>query len=150
MLHPKDGLYVQAAKDVFHLLKQDRHAHLSVSIAFYEIYQNQIYDLLNNKLRLTARADRSNNVVIAGLKEVPVQSVSELMKMFELGANGRTTGQTGANNTSSRSHAILQIVLKDENDRNHGKFSFIDLAGSERGQDRGDADPKTRYRREYI
>ena len=37
---------------------------------------------------------------------------------------------------SSRSHAILQIVLKDRTARKMwGKFSFIDLAGSERGAD---------------
>ena len=38
---------------------------------------------------------------------------------------------------SSRSHAVLQIVLKDLNTNKPtgGKFSFIDLAGSERGAD---------------
>ena len=56
------------------------------------------------------------------------------------------TGQTNANEDSSRSHAILQIVLKTKKGKlkQVGKFSFIDLAGSERGADRGDADPKTR------
>jgi kinesin family protein 2/24 len=57
------------------------------------------------------------------------------------------TGQTGANDESSRSHAILQIIIKHREGKRKmaGKFSFIDLAGSERGADRGDADTKTRY-----
>ena len=56
-------------------------------------------------------------------------------------------GSTGANADSSRSHAILQICLKQKKGKKLvliGKFSFIDLAGSERGADRGEADQKTR------
>lgn len=55
-------------------------------------------------------------------------------------------GSTGANDSSSRSHAVLQILLKHKSNRKkiHGKMSFIDLAGSERGADRGEADTKTR------
>lgn len=55
-------------------------------------------------------------------------------------------GSTGANADSSRSHAILQVLLKPKKNRKQitGKLSFIDLAGSERGADRGDADTKTR------
>lgn len=53
---------------------------------------------------------------------------------------------TGANSDSSRSHAIFQIVLKLRNNlkKIQGKLSFIDLAGSERGADRGDTDKQTR------
>jgi hypothetical protein len=55
-------------------------------------------------------------------------------------------GSTGANADSSRSHAILQVLLKPKKNRKKiaGKLSFIDLAGSERGADRGDTDTKTR------
>jgi len=39
----------------------------------------------------------------------------------------------------------MQIVLKEKASRNAvGKLSFIDLAGSERGADRGETDVKTR------
>jgi hypothetical protein len=40
----------------------------------------------------------------------------------------------------------MQIVLKDSASKTViGKLSFIDLAGSERGADRGETDVKTRY-----
>ncbi|KAI8066942.1 P-loop containing nucleoside triphosphate hydrolase protein [Gilbertella persicaria] len=144
MLDPTHGLYVLAAQDIFRLLS-NQYTHLEASVGFYEIYQGQLYDLLNNKQRLTAREDGNGNVVIAGLREQPIQSVQDLKSVFEYGNAGRTTGKTGANNKSSRSHAVLQVLLKKKQTRKlHGKLSFIDLAGSERGADRGDGDTKTR------
>ncbi len=44
------------------------------------------------------------------------------------------TSQNSANAESSRSHALLQICIKNGK-HVHGKLSFIDLAGSERGAD---------------
>jgi kinesin family protein 2/24 len=77
----------------------------------------------------------------------------------------RTSGTTAANSNSSRSHAVLQIILKTSSpisntsnvssasSRNHnnpavprrlmkevGKMSLIDLAGSERGKDTASGD----------
>ena len=46
----------------------------------------------------------------------------------------RTSGQTFANANSSRSHAVLQIILRRRLQL-HGKFSLVDLAGNERGMD---------------
>jgi kinesin family member 2/24 len=48
-----------------------------------------------------------------------------------------------ANADSSRSHAILQISLKDGK-KLFGKISFIDLAGNERGADHMDMGKQTR------
>jgi kinesin family protein 2/24 len=45
---------------------------------------------------------------------------------------------------SSRSHAVLQMSLKDSQEEVRGKFSFIDLAGSERGADTIEMDKQTR------
>lgn len=48
----------------------------------------------------------------------------------------RTTHTTEANDTSSRSHAICQIILRDKStSKLRGKLSLVDLAGSERGSD---------------
>ena len=66
------------------------------------------------------------------------------MQIIEFGSSVRITGVTGANMDSSRSHAILQISLKDNNNKIHGKISFIDLAGSERGADVVDSNKQTR------
>ncbi|ORX96919.1 kinesin-domain-containing protein [Basidiobolus meristosporus CBS 931.73] len=146
MLDAEQGLYVLAGRDIFTLLDDEQFSHLSCYVSFYEIYQGQLHDLLNNRKKLAAREDGNKNVVIVGIREIEISCVDELLEVFNYGHSARTTGTTGANADSSRSHAILQMVLKHKSDRRkiHGKFSFIDLAGSERGADRGESDNKTR------
>lgn len=55
----------------------------------------------------------------------------------------RTSGQTFANASSSRSHACFQIILRRRATL-LGKLSLVDLAGNERGADMCDADRQTR------
>ncbi len=69
--------------------------------------------------------------------------MAEIMDIIAFGLSVRTTGITGANVDSSRSHAILQISLKLGN-KFFSKISFIDLAGSERGADTLDQNRQTR------
>lgn len=92
MLDQKHGLYVLAARDIFAMLKQPQYQHLSAWIGFYEIYQGQLYDLLNDRKKLFAREDGKQNIVIAGLKEFPIDNVDNLMQVFEFGSQARSTG----------------------------------------------------------
>ena len=70
-----------------------------------------------------------------------VSNEDELMDVLAAGLEERTTGQTGANVDSSRSHAILSITLHNShNDKTYGTMSFIHLAGSERGADTVETD----------
>ncbi len=49
------------------------------------------------------------------------------------------------NKNSSRSHAILTIILREESsNKKKAKLNFIDLAGNERGSDVTKSDKKTR------
>lgn len=133
MLNKNHGLYNQATLDIFQLLNEPRYSHLQTWIGYYEIYQGQLYDLLDSRKLLIPREDAKKNIVIQGLKEYPIQSLDTMMDVFEFGNRSRTTCKTNANNNSSRSHAILQILLKDkQSEALHGKLNFIDLAGSER------------------
>ena len=103
-----------------------------LNVSFYEIYCGKLFDLLNKRSLIHAREDAKQRVKIQGVVEIPAGSVEELMSIIKFGLNERTTGTTAANNDSSRSHAVLSI---SSNNKNFGKLSFIDLAGSERGAD---------------
>ncbi|NXU99517.1 KIF24 protein, partial [Cettia cetti] len=139
------GLYALAAKDIFrHLETSPSRKDLIVLISFYEIYCGQLYDLLNGRKRLFAREDGKHIVQIVGLREVQVDSVDQLLEVILKGGKERSTGATGVNSDSSRSHAIIQIQIKDTANRAFGRISFIDLAGSERAADARDSDRQTK------
>ncbi|XP_045908780.1 kinesin-like protein KIF2C isoform X1 [Micropterus dolomieu] len=141
------GIYALAAQDVFTYLNQRRYGNLDLSayVSFFEIYNGKVYDLLNKKAKLRVLEDERQQVQVVGLEEVYVSTAEEVIKMIQMGSACRTSGQTSANANSSRSHAILQIVLR-RNDRAstlHGKFSLVDLAGNERGTDVSSNDRNT-------
>ncbi|KAL0222374.1 hypothetical protein RCL1_002228 [Eukaryota sp. TZLM3-RCL] len=139
------GLYVLAARDIFALLKNPQNHGFVASVSFFEIYAGKLFDLLNGRQRLYARADQKDNVCITGLQETVVTDESTFLQVIDFGLSSRSTGATGVNDESSRSHAILQIALVDRNSgRVYGKFSFIDLAGSERAADTKCSDRQTR------
>ncbi|NXI83487.1 KIF24 protein, partial [Rhipidura dahli] len=143
--HRNPGLYALAAKDIFrHLEASPSRKDLTVLISFYEIYCGQLYDLLNGRKRLFAREDGKHVVQIVGLREVQVDSVDQLLEVILKGGKERSTGATGVNSDSSRSHAIIQIQIKDTANRAFGRISFIDLAGSERAADAKDSDRQTK------
>jgi len=139
------GLYVLAAEDIFSRLREDRHSRLRAVVSFFEIYGGKLFDLLNGRRQLRALADAKEAVVVKGLSEQAVSSVEAMLRVIEHGNAARSTGSTGANADSSRSHAILSISLCDRRSgKPAGKFSFIDLAGSERGADTKHTDRRTR------
>ncbi|NWR53462.1 KIF24 protein, partial [Regulus satrapa] len=143
--HRNPGLYALAAKDIFrHLETSPSRKDLIVLISFYEIYCGQLYDLLNGRNRLFAREDGNHVVQIVGLREVQVDSVDQLLEVILKGGKERSTGATGVNSDSSRSHAIIQIQIKDTANRAFGRISFVDLAGSERAADARDSDRQTK------
>lgn len=101
--------------------------------------------------KLCMREDGKQQVCIVGLQEFKVSNVETIKELIEKGSASRSTGMTGANEESSRSHAILQLVIKKTIEGKEskppkvvGKLSFIDLAGSERGADTYDNDKQTR------
>ncbi|KAH8315379.1 hypothetical protein KR067_002074 [Drosophila pandora] len=143
----KNGIYAMAAKDVFVTLNTQRYRsmNLVVSASFFEIYSGKVFDLLADKQKLRVLEDGKQQVQVVGLTEKVVDSVEEVLKLIQHGNAARTSGQTSANSNSSRSHAVFQIVLRPMGSTKiHGKFSFIDLAGNERGVDTSSADRQTR------
>lgn len=143
----KTGIYAMAAKDVFTFLRSAkyRHLNLTISASFFEIYSGKVFDLLSEKNKLRVLEDGKQQVQVVGLTERVVDNVEEVLKLIQHGNITRTSGQTSANANSSRSHAVFQLVLRPAgSSKIHGKFSFIDLAGNERGADTNSANRQTR------
>jgi kinesin family protein 2/24 len=139
------GFYVLASYDIFSFLKEKEFSNLTIYISFYEIYCSKLYDLLNNRNLLQIREDAKQNINIIGLTEKEVNDFDSLINLIQYGLKIRTIGITGLNNNSSRSHGIIEIKLMNKiKNKVHGKISFIDLAGSEREQDKININKKTR------
>ncbi|XP_033636546.1 kinesin-like protein KIF2A isoform X2 [Asterias rubens] len=141
------GIYALAATDVFKLYHkaENRKKDLVVSCSFFEIYSGKVFDLLNKKAKLRVLEDGKQVVQVVGLEEKSVNSVDDVLRLITVGNNVRTSGQTSANNHSSRSHAVFQIILRTKKaNRLYGKFSLIDLAGNERGKDTQSSNRQTR------
>ncbi|KAM7475970.1 hypothetical protein LguiB_023213 [Lonicera macranthoides] len=145
-------LPLKASRDILRMMHHTyRNQGFQLFVSFFEIYGGKLYDLLNDRKKLCMREDGKQQVCIVGLQEYKVSDVETIKELIEKGSATRSTGTTGANEESSRSHAILQLVIKRSSDGSEtkpprvvGKLSFIDLAGSERGADTTDNDKQTR------
>ncbi|NWH73410.1 KIF19 protein, partial [Piaya cayana] len=115
-----------------------------VTMSYLEIYNEMIRDLLNpSRGCLQLREDASGTVQVAGITEVSVIGAEEVMQLLARGNRQRTQEPTAANHTSSRSHAVLQVTVRQQHQDRQLRCShlfMIDLAGSERAaqtQNRG-------------
>ncbi|KAF8592357.1 kinesin-domain-containing protein [Ramaria rubella] len=138
------GIIYLTMAELFQLI-QDKQEELKVdvSVTFLEIYNEEIRDLLTEpgaaapRGGLVIREDKS--VKVSNLTELRPISAEEVKQIVLAGNARRTQSPTHANETSSRSHAVLQIHLTtaprtaDTTEMHRmATLSIIDLAGSER------------------
>ena len=121
--------------DNFSELKTVLKKNFKFFISFFEIYSGRLYDLLNNRNKVSALEDKNQKVQIYGLTEKEVFTPKEMQDIVDFANAMRTTHNTVTNETSSRSHAICNFTIKIEGKREddeYAKLSLVDLAGSER------------------
>lgn len=118
----------------------------SVFITFVEIYNNGVYDLLDDgntksiQVKII-REDYMHNMFVHGVTEVEVKSPADAMALFHKGRKRKRTAYTDLNAESSRSHSVFTIRLVQapmtsanvtKNQITISQLSLVDLAGSER------------------
>ena len=146
------GLIPRFMSDIFATLVRRKRAsekraesliEFKVMASFLEVYGEDIHDLLDEDRRsLPIREDSNGDVVVRGLRDVQVSSHAEAMDVLDAGTINRTTAATLMNLTSSRSHAVFTVNLRQTTRGGGGgdsadmtttsRFTFVDLAGSER------------------
>jgi kinesin family protein 18/19 len=116
---------------------------VEVMVTFLEIYNEEIRDLLAEPGSHAARGGLSiredKTVKVVGLVELKPRTAEEVKEIVLQGNLRRTQSPTHANETSSRSHAVLQIHVTQSprtaaltEQKTMATLSIIDLAGSER------------------
>eukprot|EP01035_Chromulina_nebulosa_P018038 gene18038-23680_t len=123
----------------------------SVEVSMMEIYNEQVNDLLSDTAinksningtstpilgtNLDIRQSVDNTIYVAGLKQIAVNSLQDVMEVFAKGSANRATTSTNLNERSSRSHLILSVTVTTKTGDSPGvkaKLNLVDLAGSER------------------
>lgn len=137
------GIMVRVMEDLFvHSRKEGskQGVQYKVTVSFLEVYNENIRDLLSDvEEYLDLREDPIKGPVVASITEIEAASGKEIMQVLHQGNGRRSQAPTAANEVSSRSHAVLQVVVECR-DRapgtvaniKVGKLSLVDLAGSER------------------
>ena len=91
----------------------------TVRMTFIEIHKEKVRDLLRpdvNQERVAVRDDGRGGIRISGLKPITLKSEADLMTHVNRGCILRTTGKTLMNDRSSRSHALITLMLEQEYD----------------------------------
>ena len=150
------GLMVLSLQDIFALIAADSSGacEYEVSCSYIEVYNEIIYDLLERSATpLDLREDVDGRAHVSGLRRIRVESATQIMGLLREGNARRKTESTDANAVSSRSHAVLEIVMA-RSERNPGvrsavvtaKLALVDLAGSERAHDTNNVGVRARER----
>lgn len=157
------GVIPLAITDIFSFIRETPHREFLLRVSYLEIYNEKIHDLLSAPIanggaaapqqeEIKLREDSKRGVYATPLKEEIVQSPTQLLRVIARGDHCRRTSSTQFNSRSSRSHAVVQIVVEsrervpagNSQDKRAGiapggvrvsTLSLIDLAGSERAAD---------------
>ncbi|WWC61786.1 uncharacterized protein I303_104371 [Kwoniella dejecticola CBS 10117] len=114
---PRTGLIPRTVHSIFEKAEEIRQqsgagASWECRLSFLELYNEEIIDLLSGSgVAIQIREERDGRIVWAGIKEVKVKSLEEVMYLLQAGSERRKTGETSMNATSSRSHAIFSLTL---------------------------------------
>ena len=133
------GIMDNSIDELWHGVKSSpMHKNMQFVVTFFEIYSGKCWDLLNTGKKVNILEDKNNSVQLQGLVEHIPESPDDIINTINYGLSVRQTHYTKNNDTSSRSHAICKIQLRDIKDPNNskqGQLILVDLAGSERAQD---------------
>ncbi|KOS16832.1 Kinesin-related protein 11 [Escovopsis weberi] len=155
------GVIPLAITDIFSYIRETPSREFLLRVSYLEIYNEKIHDLLSMSTagaagngpqeEIKLREDSKRGVYATPLKEEIVQSPTQLLRVIARGDQARRVASTQFNSRSSRSHAVVQIVVESrermagssgpgENKRSAvipggvrvSTLSLIDLAGSEK------------------
>lgn len=146
------GLIPRTCEDLFERIdaaqNEDANIAYNVRVSYFEVYNEHVRDLLvpvvpskaANYLKI--RESPTEGPYVKDLTEVPVRNIDEILRYMKNGDASRTTASTKMNDTSSRSHAVFTIMLKqihhdmetDETTERSSRIRLVDLAGSERAK----------------
>jgi kinesin family member 5 len=132
------GIIPRIVNDLFLKIEAtEKPLEFTLKISYCEIYLEKIKDLIEpTKNNLRIQEDKVRGVHIPELTEHYALDPFRIFELMKTGKENREFGQTLMNESSSRSHAIFIITIKQENTVDYSakcsKLYLVDLAGSEK------------------
>ncbi|XP_044000991.1 kinesin-like protein KIF23 [Aphidius gifuensis] len=141
------------------IIQVDQDNSYAVFVTYVEIYNNSVFDLLDDNIpedprcggvpknlqSKLIREDGNKNMFVHAVTEVEVNSPEDAFQVYNRGQRRRRVAHTALNTESSRSHSTFTIrlvqapldcdgenVIQDKRVINISQLSLVDLAGSER------------------
>ena len=115
------GILIHSLESLFSTIKQrekDENRIFIVKCAYFEIYNDQVYDLLtdnftqNHEPLQVLEDTRRKEFVIRNLQEIIVESLPECLDLLKLGEKNRSYAATKMNHCSSRSHTLYRLTVQ--------------------------------------
>ena len=144
------GLIPRTCEALFWRIQNDPQPNTTynVHVSYFEVYNEHVRDLLvprgnsAQQAYLKIRESATDGVYVQNLTDVRVENYGDVERLMKLGDVNRTTAATKMNDTSSRSHAVFTVMLKqiqhslttDETIERVARMRLVDLAGSERAK----------------
>ncbi|XP_078422551.1 kinesin-like protein KIFC1 isoform X1 [Cetorhinus maximus] len=110
--------------------------------SFLEIYNETLRDLLvmkpekNVEYEIKRLNNKSEQLHVTNLKYVTVTTEDQVHNLIAVAKANRSVAKTAANDRSSRSHSVFQLMIEGSNSNRElqcaSTLSLVDLAGSER------------------
>ncbi|KAK3066032.1 hypothetical protein LTR53_017772, partial [Teratosphaeriaceae sp. CCFEE 6253] len=140
------GLIPRTCRGLFERIEAEQNSSITygVHVSYFEIYNEHVKDLLTRPTTppsyLKIRESKSDGVYVQSLTDESVKSYEDIERLMKAGDANRTTASTKMNDTSSRSHAVFTLTLKqiqhdiatDSTIERLARMRLVDLAGSER------------------
>uniref|UniRef100_A0A1A9VBE7 Kinesin motor domain-containing protein n=1 Tax=Glossina austeni TaxID=7395 RepID=A0A1A9VBE7_GLOAU len=129
----EQGLMPGIVEDIFNnMTKMRPQFNFAITVSYYEIYKEKLYDLLNKKASLAVVEHNDGKVDVRGATERSILTRQDVFKALAEGKLKRRSTKLGKVECSSHSIFVIQVKRKNINTEQVvcGKLHLIDLAAS--------------------
>lgn len=132
------GIIPRACEEILTAMKQRKEVNnidSILTVAYVEIYGDQVSDLLKYGARCGQSKVASQRFVLNGAAEKVVESMEEIYQLLQIGEQQKRRAATAMNDRSTRAHSLFILTLKqskpDTSITLQSRLFLADLGGSE-------------------
>eukprot|EP01028_Stygiella_incarcerata_P005611 TRINITY_DN2351_c0_g1_i1.p1 TRINITY_DN2351_c0_g1~~TRINITY_DN2351_c0_g1_i1.p1 ORF type:complete len:697 (+),score=202.31 TRINITY_DN2351_c0_g1_i1:44-2134(+) len=133
------GILPRLGREIFrHMEHTNPSIENTLIISYVDIYQNTIFDLLDEKCRSARRIRTWGDgcVYVEDATQTTLRSEEDYLRQVDRALKNRFVAETNMSVCSSRSHSAMILTLRSRNHSTHTDVSsqlyVVDLAGSEK------------------